>query len=55
MPTVFFISREIPMPRMNIFNTLEQEAFEFPPLFNNAERLTFFFAPMMFSDSMESM
>ena len=43
------------MPRMNIFNTLEQEAFEFPPLFNNAERLTFFFAPMMFSDSMESM
>ena len=43
------------MPRMNIFNALEQEAFESPPLFNNAERLTFFFAPMMFSDSMESM
>lgn len=43
------------MPRMNIFNILEQEAFESPPVFNNAERLTFFFAPSMFNDSMESM
>ena len=43
------------MPRMNIFNTLEQAAFESPPVFNNAERLNFFFAPLMFNDSMESM
>ena len=43
------------MPRMTIFNSLEQEAFESPPVFNNAERLNFFFAPLMFSDSMESM
>ena len=43
------------MPRMNIFNALEQEAFESPPVFNNVERLNFFFAPLMFSDAMESM
>ena len=43
------------MPRMTIFNSLEQEAFESPPVFNNVERLNFFFAPLMFSDSMESM
>lgn len=43
------------MPRMTIFNALEQEAFESPPVFNNAERLNFFFAPLMFNDSMESM
>ena len=43
------------MARMKIFNTLEQQAFESPPVFNNAERLNFFFAPLMFNDSMESM
>ena len=41
------------MARMKIFNTLEQQAFESPPVFNNAERLNFFFAPLMFNDSME--
>jgi len=40
---------------MNIFNALEQEAFESPPVFNNTERINFFFAPMMFNDAMESM
>ena len=43
------------MPSMNIFNTLERDAFESPPVFNNAERLHFFFAPLMFNDAMESM
>ena len=43
------------MARMKIFNTLEQQAFESPPVFNSAERLNFFFAPLMFNDSMESM
>ena len=33
------------MARLKIFNTLEQQAFESPPVFNNAERLNFFFAP----------
>ncbi|MGZ3241553.1 MAG: DUF4158 domain-containing protein, partial [Burkholderiaceae bacterium] len=40
---------------MNIFNVLEQEAFEAHPIFNSVERLNFFFAPLMFGDSMESM
>ena len=35
------------MPRMKIFNTLEQEAFESPPTFNSVERLQFFFPPSM--------
>jgi len=43
------------MPRMTIFNALEQQAFESPPVFTHAERLNFFFAPLMFNDSMESM
>ncbi len=43
------------MPRMTIFNALEQEAFESPPVFNNADRLNFFFAPLMFNDAMEIM
>ena len=43
------------MARMKIFNTLERQAFESPPVFNNAERLNFFFAPLMFNDSMQSM
>jgi len=51
----FFIPREIPMARMNIFNTLEQETFESPPVFNSVDRLKFFFAPLLFGDSMESM
>lgn len=54
-PPAFYILREIPMPRMNILNSLEQEAFECPPLFNHVERLNFFFAPLMFSDFMEAM
>ncbi len=43
------------MARMTIFNTLEQETFESPPVFNSVDRLKFFFAPLMFGDSMESM
>lgn len=43
------------MARMNIFNTLEQESFDSPPVFSSAERINFFFAPLMFSDLMESM
>lgn len=43
------------MARMNIFNGLEQKAFESPPVFNSADRLHFFFAPLMFGDSMEGM
>ena len=43
------------MARMNIFNTLEQETFESPPVFNSVDRLKFFFAPLLFGDSMESM
>ena len=43
------------MPSMNIFNTLEREASESPPVFNNVERLHFFFAPLMFNDAMENM
>jgi len=30
------------MARMKIFNTLEQEVFESPPVFNSAERKHFF-------------
>lgn len=43
------------MPRMTIFNALEQEAFDTPPVFNNSERLNFFFAPLMFNEFMEGM
>jgi hypothetical protein len=43
------------MARMNIFNTLEEESFDSPPIFNSVERINFFFAPLMFSDLMESM
>ncbi len=43
------------MARMKIFNSLEQEAFDSPPIFNNAERLEFFFPPSMLNDSMESL
>ena len=43
------------MPRMTIFNALEQAAFDSPPVFNNTERYNFFFAPLMFTDLMEGM
>lgn len=36
---------------MKIFNTLEEEAFESPPVFNSAERKRFFFLPLMLKDS----
>jgi len=34
------------MPILKIFNTLEIEAFEAPPLFNSLERKKFFTLPM---------
>lgn len=40
------------MARMKIFNTLEEEAFESPPVFNSAERKQFFSLPLMFRDAM---
>jgi len=40
------------MARMKIFNTLEEEAFDSPPVFNSAERKQFFSLPMMLKDSM---
>ncbi len=40
------------MARMKIFNTLEEEAFESPPVFNSAERKQFFSLPVMLKDSM---
>jgi len=40
------------MARMKIFNTLEEEAFESPPLFNSAERKRFFSLPLLLEDSM---
>ncbi len=40
-----------PMARMKIFNSLEEEAFESPPVFNSAERKRFFFLPLMLEDS----
>src|ERR1700676_3738290 len=42
----------LPMARMKIFSSLEEEAFESPPLFNSAERKRFFFLPMMLENSM---
>lgn len=35
-----------PMPRMNVLNSLEQSAFESPPLFNSAERKRCFDFPL---------
>ena len=43
------------MARMKIFNTLEQEAFESPPVFNSAERKHFFTRPLPLADLMESL
>jgi len=40
------------MARMKIFNTLEEEAFESPPVFNSAERKQFFSLPLMLRDAM---
>jgi hypothetical protein len=40
------------MARMKIFNPLEEEAFESPPVFNSAERKRFFLLPLMLKDSM---
>jgi hypothetical protein len=40
------------MARMKIFNTLEEEAFESPPVFNSAERKRFFSLPLLLKDSM---
>jgi hypothetical protein len=40
---------------MNILNAMEQEDFESPPVFDDPERLNFFFAPLMFNDAMETM
>ncbi|MEP7371547.1 MAG: Tn3 family transposase, partial [Nitrosospira sp.] len=37
---------------MKIFNTLEEEAFESPPVFNSAERKQFFSLPLMLRDAM---
>ena len=34
------------MPRMKILNSIEQEAFELPPLFNSAERKRHFDFPV---------
>ena len=43
------------MPRMRIFNFLEREAFESPPLFDSAERKRFFSSSLMLSNSMTSL
>lgn len=43
------------MARMKIFNTLEEEAFESPPVFNSAERKRFFALPLMLKDSIENL
>jgi len=43
------------MARMKIFNTLEEEAFESPPVFNSAERKRFFSLPEMLKDSMANL
>src|ERR1700730_16327860 len=39
------------MARMKIFNTLEEEAFESPPVFNSHERKRFFFLPLLLKGS----
>ena len=43
------------MARMKIFNSLEEEAFESPPVFNSAERKRFFFLPLMLEDSIANL
>ena len=39
------------MARMKIFNTLEEEAFESPPVFNSADRKQFFSLPVVLKDA----
>ncbi len=34
------------MPRMNILNTVEREAFESPPVFNSVQRKQYFDFPL---------
>ncbi len=43
------------MARMKIFNSLEEEAFESPPLFSSAERKRFFSLPLMLEGSMANL
>ena len=43
------------MARMKIFNTLEEDAFDSPPVFNSAERKRFFSFPLMLEGSMASL
>ena len=43
------------MPRMKIFNTLEQATFDTPPVFNSAERKQFFALPLTLKDAMASL
>jgi hypothetical protein len=43
------------MARMKIFNSLEKETFESPPLFSSAERKRFFSLPLMLEDSMANL
>jgi len=43
------------MARMKIFNTLEIDAFESPPVFNSAERKRFFALPARFKEAMEDL
>lgn len=40
---------------MKIFNSLEQEAFDSPPMFNSAERKQFFSLPLILKDSMDTL
>ena len=43
------------MARMKIFNTLEENTFESPPVFNSAERKRFFSFPLMLEGSMATL
>lgn len=43
------------MARMKIFNSLEKEAFETPPVFNSAERKQCFSLPLMLKNSMSGL
>jgi TnpA family transposase len=43
------------MARMKIFNRLEEDEFESPPVFNSAERKRYFSLPLMLEDSMANL
>jgi hypothetical protein len=43
------------MERMKIFNTVEEEIFESPPIFNSAQRKQFFGTSLMLADTMSSL